>query len=556
MPRSTEKAAAELTVIHWGSEEEKDLVAGWIAQFNEEYPDIKVEQIHVPLNYWDKVATMFAAGTPPDLMYMGYPEMVPYASEGTLLPLDDYMTEDPEMSTDLFFPSLIDAFTYDGKLYGVSKDWNTQVLYYNQALFDQIGLSYPDETWTWNDVLEAAKKMTGDTDGNGVTDQWGFVTDVGMNRIGAWIYGNGGSILSEDKTQCTLTDPASVEALAFITGMMFEDKVAPSKVELGELSAKDTFSSGKAGMYVCGGWRVLGFRDITDFGWDIAPIPLSPTSGERGTVVDTVSWSIAKGTEYPDAAWELLKFFTGEAGQMRTAEGGIATPSMIEYANSEAFLDPTQLPEHREVLISYTQDEIHTYPVIPKMGEMWGAWSQELSEMWLGQKSVEDSVKAFCECIEPALPASGTIDAGGGSLTSNDGNTTLDFPSGAVTTTVVITYTPQRPWPTGDLLDIDHFFDLAGGTISGTIIIPVTTVLKPYTITVSYTDTVLVNVDESTLALYHLAGCPNCQWEKVVPSGVDMVNNVVTATLNHLSRFGIMGERQYRIYLPLTLKNY
>ena len=80
------------------------------------------------------------------------------------------------------------------------------------------------------------------------------------------------------------------------------------KVELGGLSAKEMFSSGKAGMYVCGGWRVLGFRDITDFGWDIAPIPLSPNSGKRGTVVDTVSWSIAKDTEYRDAAWELVKF--------------------------------------------------------------------------------------------------------------------------------------------------------------------------------------------------------------------------------------------------------
>ena len=121
-------------------------------------------------------------------------------------------------------------------------------------------------------------------------------------------------------------------------------------------------------------------------------------------MVDTVSWSIAKDSKYPEAAWELLKFFTGEAGQVRMAEGGTATPSMIKYANSDAFLDPAKPPAHRDVLISYTPDEIHYYPTIPRMGEMWDAWSQELSEMWLGQKAVEDSVKAFCERIEPALP--------------------------------------------------------------------------------------------------------------------------------------------------------
>lgn len=401
-PLAKEEIEGELSVIHWGSEEEKDLVSGWIAQFNEEYPKIKVEQIHVPQNYWDKVAAMFAAGTPPDLMYMGYPEMVLYASEGTLLPLDDHLARDPDVSADMFFPSLIDAFTFEGQLYGISKDWNTQVLYYNEALFDAAGISYPDDKWTWDNVLDAAKKIVSDTDGDGITDQWGFATDVGMNRIGGWI--NGGGYLSEDKSTCMLNSPASADALKFLTGMMFEHKVAPSKIEMGELSAMDMFASGKAGMYVCGGWRVLGFRDITDFGWDIAPIPISPSTGKRGTVVDTVSWSVAKDSKYPDAAWELVKFFTGEAGQVRMAQGGTATPSMIKYARTADFLDPNKPPAHRSVLIDYTVDEIHYYPVIPKMGEMWDAWGQELSEMWLGQKSVDDSVAAFCERITPALP--------------------------------------------------------------------------------------------------------------------------------------------------------
>ena len=55
------------------------------------------------------------------------------------------------------------------------------------------------------------------------------------------------------------------------------------------------------------------------------------------------------------------------------------------------------------MLTSYTEEEIGYYPAIPKMGQFWDAWGQELSEMWLGQKSVEDSVQAFCERIQPAL---------------------------------------------------------------------------------------------------------------------------------------------------------
>lgn len=395
--------SAELSVIFWGDVAQRDLVEGWVAEFNVIYPDVEVNLIHTPDGYWEKLTTMFAADTPPDLMYMGYPEMVRFAAEDTLLSLSDLFTTDPEFNAEMFFPSLFDAFVYEDEIYGVAKDWNVQVLYYNKDLFDAAGIAYPDDAWTWDDLLAAAETLTIDEDDDGINEQWGFVTATGANRIGSWIYGNGGGILSDDQQSCILDGEESIEALEFLTSLMFEHKVAPSHIELGDQSAQEMFSSGRSAMMVSGGWRVIAFREIEAFVWDIAPMPISPNSGQRATVVDTVAWSIAKDTEYPEAAWELLKFFAGEAGQVRTAESGMATPSMVEYATGEAFLDPDNPPANRQVLISYTEEEINYYPTIVQMGQFWDAWSQELSPMWLGQMSVEDSTQNFCDRMEPIL---------------------------------------------------------------------------------------------------------------------------------------------------------
>ncbi len=147
-----------------------------------------------------------------------------------------------------------------------------------------------------------------------------------------------------------------------------------------------------------------------------------------------------------------------------------------------------------------------------------------------------------------AYQALGTVSAviepeTGGSLLSADGDTTLDFPSGAVSTMTTITHTlTAAPSNSPDNLIPANCYILEGTDAGGD---PVTQFNLPYTLTLQYQDSDWQYAgieDESTLNLYYWNGS---QWEGILPCAgcsLDTVNNVLVAVLDHFSEFGLMGE--------------
>lgn len=133
------------------------------------------------------------------------------------------------------------------------------------------------------------------------------------------------------------------------------------------------------------------------------------------------------------------------------------------------------------------------------------------------------------------------------SLLSIDGSTTVDVPASAVDQPTTLIYTTTMPFATGDLLGIGHFFAMSA-VISGTTT-PVTSFNQPYTVTVEYTDEESAGVDESTLSLYWWDGS---EWQQAT-STCDPIDNRVIATLDHLTKFAVLGEEP-RLYLPLVMR--
>ncbi|GAH13574.1 unnamed protein product [marine sediment metagenome] len=125
--------AGKVSLMMWGGAIEEKQMKEYLAAFNEEYPDVKVEIIR-PADYWPKLMSMMAAGTPPDVFYMGFPEFVSYHEKGAILSLQSYINADPNFNEPDFFPGLLGAFKdRDTKeIFGIPKDWSTYVVYYNK----------------------------------------------------------------------------------------------------------------------------------------------------------------------------------------------------------------------------------------------------------------------------------------------------------------------------------------------------------------------------------------------------------------------------------------
>lgn len=317
---STEAEQVELRFLIWdenqleGQEE--------IAQvFMDRNPNVSISLELIPwADYWTGLQTSIAGGDAPDIVWMNGPNLRGYVANETLLPLSDLVARD---GVDLspFPQGLIDLYTVDGQLYGISKDFDTIGLYYNVAMFDDAGLDYPDETWTWNDLKDAAEALTTD-------DVWGLSAAL-WNQMTYFpmIIQNGGEILSADSNSALYAEPEACGVFEFLYSFHTEG-LSPDQVTLDATNQWELFSAEQVAMMFEGSWLARPWADL-EFDVDVAPLP---TGVQQGNIIHGLVWAITADTDHPDEAWEFLKFLATEEAHLIQAASGLNIPS---YAGAE-----------------------------------------------------------------------------------------------------------------------------------------------------------------------------------------------------------------------------
>ena len=163
---------------------------------------------------WDQYWTLLEAGaqggTLPDVFWMHSNYSQKFMSNDMLLDLTDKVALSETIDMANYYEDIAQLYQLDGKIYGIPKDYDTIGLWYNKKMFDEAGLDYPDESWTWQTLAETAKKLTRE-DGS----QYGFVSPASYNQDGYYnlIYSMGGSVLSEDKKQSMWDSPETKKAM-------------------------------------------------------------------------------------------------------------------------------------------------------------------------------------------------------------------------------------------------------------------------------------------------------------------------------------------------------
>ena len=139
----------------WGSESEINILKPMLEEFEKENPDIKVDLMHIPQNYFQKIHLLFASNTAPDVIFINNLYLPIYANAGVLEDLTDY-----EFEYDKYFPKSVEAMKFKGKIYALPRDVSNLVVFYNKDLFKKYGVSYPVNDWTLDDLLKTAQKLT------------------------------------------------------------------------------------------------------------------------------------------------------------------------------------------------------------------------------------------------------------------------------------------------------------------------------------------------------------------------------------------------------------
>jgi multiple sugar transport system substrate-binding protein len=309
-------AQATFSYTSWEGEEE---MRKWLVHFDkffsENYPNVTVNaDWGIPWGeYWTKLPTQLAGGAPIDMCWMHDTRAKTFASNGWLLPLDDFLAEFAPMDWPAkYYPSQVAAFQYEGKQYGFPYDWAPGGLYINADMFEEAGMDLPTEDWTMEQFQEAAIALSKDTDGDGKIDVWGCDVPVADWSGGIyWMVKNfGGDYWDEGVTTSKFDQPETIAAFQWIADLMWKHNAMPSADMLGAMGmgAGLAFSAGLIGMH-------FGLNDeafVLDetiagkFRWSVAPTPKGQAG--RYQFVGGSAFSIPTSSTQPDMAYELIRF--------------------------------------------------------------------------------------------------------------------------------------------------------------------------------------------------------------------------------------------------------
>ena len=304
-----------------------------LEDFRQKNPDVDFKFEPIPGNYSEKIQLMLGTNTAPDLFFLKGMTAPSYMSFKILKPLDEFIDQTPDFNKDDFFPFALNAFQQNGIQYGLPKDFNPYVLFYNKKLFREAGLDTVPTTW--QELEEMSRLLTKDKNGDGKKDQYGFIVEPSVEMVMPFVFQNGGNFQNPDGS-LGITDDPFIEALEFYYGL-YESGVATMAQNEGASWNGDAFGKEICAMAISGGWLMPFLKDnFPDLEYGIVPLPMGK---QKATVAFTTAYSMPMETNYPQEAWRLLNYLVGKEGMTKWTNSGIAMPTRRSIAEENGFYE-------------------------------------------------------------------------------------------------------------------------------------------------------------------------------------------------------------------------
>ncbi|MEK5491486.1 sugar ABC transporter substrate-binding protein [Paenibacillus sp. FSL R7-0297] len=384
-----------------GNDTENSAYDKLVASFNEAHPNIKVEMSPIPYADYDtKLRTSIASGNPPDIMAIDGPNMASYAQAGALQPLTTYFKKDGNLED--IPESTIATYTYNNEIYMAPLTESSIALFYNKKMFEAKGIPLPsknpEEPWTWDQVLDAAKKLNDPAKG-----VYGIDPAQGFGNAGATAYFKypiiwqfGGDIMSPDGTTSKgyLDKPETKKALQFFSDLYNKDKVSSLEYP------PDPFPNNQLAMTVDGSWSLGNYADkFPNFklgeDYDIAPLPK-----ETQQAVANGSWSLAisSKSKNAEAAWQFVNWVTGSEGAKTYCS--ITKDIPARYSVAKEFPELGQYPKN--IFVVQNQKFGRPRPITPIFPQMSEAVNKMIEEVTIAGRNVDASVADAIKKIDKA----------------------------------------------------------------------------------------------------------------------------------------------------------
>lgn len=322
----------------WGSQSEIALLLPLIRDFEEKNPDIKVDFIHIPQNYFPKIHLLFASNLAPDVIFMNNYQMPKYVKAGLLEDLTPYI------ETEKYFSQSLECFTSDGKIYAVPRDISNLVVYYNKEIFKKYGIKEPVSGWTMNELVTISREIKNKSGGEVIPLSYETDTLFWL----PYVYSNGAFLLKNDG-KLGILDKNFIDSIDFYAALANKYHIAPQKSDSASLTMAQLFLQQRLAMHISGRWLVPKYREEAKFDWDILQFP----SGKIGSVVniDSSGYSLSKNSAHKDEAIKFIQYISSKKSLDKLTQSGLIVPARKDSAYSCVFLDKTKKPKNASVFL-------------------------------------------------------------------------------------------------------------------------------------------------------------------------------------------------------------
>jgi ABC-type glycerol-3-phosphate transport system substrate-binding protein len=296
---------------------------------------------------------------------------------------------------------------WNGSVYGFPRDVGLEVLYYNKAIFDEAGVEYPNENWTWDDFVAAAEKLT-------VVESSGRVARYALGMEGGkwqlWAGQNKGTILDDmrNPSKCTLTEPATMEGIKFFADLMNRN-LAMRSANLNQAGGDAAvFQSGQVAMIIQNASRVSAFN-AAGLNYDVAVVPI-PKGGQRSASAGGAAWVMSAVSDNKEEAWAFLSWLQStDGGQKLYTASGEIFPALRSTARSDTFLKAGQPPANRQAFLTEGENaKVGRFGYFSEWGELNGSIIDPgLERVWAGEATPEEVVPQICEQVDAFLKEHG-----------------------------------------------------------------------------------------------------------------------------------------------------
>jgi multiple sugar transport system substrate-binding protein len=400
---SSKSKAGTLRFTTWGGDAEAAAFKQLARSFESANKGAKVDLRIVPYeDMFTGIDTQLQAGTAPDVFRVDYGNLGIYSSKGVLLDLTSSL--DSSLTDDLI-PALLQAVSYDKKVFGVPQETDTTAVLYRPDLLEAAGVtSVPTslkDAWTWDEFDAVCGKLKKSLDPkiSPFCYDW---QQLGAFRWLTWLFEAGGRLLEADLKTPALVSPEGRKALEYTTSFFKKSWVPKNTSVKGATYPDAAFISGQVAMAFAGNFLLPGIEDGVKKKFDYK-VTYQPRDVRASSDLGGNALVATKDSKNADLATEFLTFMVKPENMKLFCEKSLELPTRQSLVGQKLdfAVRSDLMPVYVDQSTTLTTDDV-AQTTVPYFGQVNTLMQDQLELVFRGRQSVDATLKKLADGITSA----------------------------------------------------------------------------------------------------------------------------------------------------------